>query len=502
VVPKVRLTIWRLRRGYTPLGGIAIAIAIAGTAIYASTHTGGSGTAIHTSTQIGGSAPEGTANLWVDAGRGAAGASCTRNSSAVTYSTAVSSGNVCDTFNRAYAVAADGDQIPVLAGDYPSQSRYFDSTVVHATPVTFTCVAHASEASVTFDAARFIIFKANGLGISGRCFRFQLIDFGESRGNALNITLDNIHMESFDLAGAKNVTIKNSQIGPSVACTIGTGTSSDCGQRGAVWPETWYASKRIPADNEGNGQAQIRGGTYDPPTGINLLNNYFHDFHTRSSQHAGCLQSQRGGTLNWTIVGNAFERCTSQDVLFDSNADDVTYSGLTIENNFFGYTSSFDSNSQQTEGSGYGWKFKTQGTTPLTMSDVTVGYNAFTKGFAINSTAYAQLSYSNVKVIGNVMGENTSCDSAAGLTWDYNVYADAGCGDTHGVTSQTYDASNPYATWDEGPVQVEQWTPVAGPTPGSASYPWKSWVPSAVLNATDYNGASRSYPTNAGAVGP
>lgn len=89
--------------------------------------------------------PTGTANMWIAA---TGSSSCSRSSSAIDYSTANSTGHVCDTINRAYqAAASSGDTVLVKCGIYGPQS-----ITAKATATGMTTIRSETGTCATFDS--------------------------------------------------------------------------------------------------------------------------------------------------------------------------------------------------------------------------------------------------------------------------------------------------------------------------------------------------------------
>ena len=151
----------------------------------------------------------------------------------------------CKTFNRAYQVASPGETISVAGGVYSST---WPAAGAHAimkpgkpagsAPITFTC-----SGPVRFDATapNFMIYPGvHSLNFRGGCFRFHIVQIGLGGYSGLvsKITFDRVKMDSFECAGCDKLTIRDSEIGPMVACH-GKGTTGVGGNGGPITSAMW-----------------------------------------------------------------------------------------------------------------------------------------------------------------------------------------------------------------------------------------------------------------------
>ena len=132
-------------------------------------------------------------------------------------------GTACATFNPAYQVAHSGDTVVVHGGEYAQDAPSIGGNEILPDPtktgvVTFVC---AGDGRVTFAGPVFNFWAGlDGVMFQGDCFHFHVVYIGEGgyKQQTSNITLDGVHMDSFQIQGADNVNIENSEVGPFVAC--------------------------------------------------------------------------------------------------------------------------------------------------------------------------------------------------------------------------------------------------------------------------------------------
>ncbi len=80
----------------------------------------------------------------------------------------------------------------------------------------------------------------HSLNFRGDCFRFHIVQIGLGGYSGLvsKITFDGVKMDSFECAGCDDLTIRDSEIGPMVACH-GKGTTGVGGNGGPITPAMW-----------------------------------------------------------------------------------------------------------------------------------------------------------------------------------------------------------------------------------------------------------------------
>ena len=203
----------------------------------------------------------------------------------------------CKTFDRAYQVASPGETISVAGGVYSST---WPAAGAHAimkpgkpagsAPITFTC-----SGPVRFDATapNFMVYPGvHSLNFRGGCFRFHIVQIGLGGYSGLvsKITFDGVKMDSFECAGCDDLTIRDSEIGPMVACH-GKGTTGVGGNGGPITSAMWcsdsdagsgaYWASR-PRGNYGvQAEPYIHSGGAGIPDNIVLEGNLIHGMQTR-----------------------------------------------------------------------------------------------------------------------------------------------------------------------------------------------------------------------------
>jgi hypothetical protein len=304
-----------------------------------------------------------------------------------------------------------------------------DSTKASAKdPVTFVC--QNETAPVLFSAPNFTFYPAvSRIVMRGGCFRFHIVRFGYGGSEAVtaNVTLDEVHMESFECGGCASVTIKSSEIGPVVAC-YGVGQldvpeSAKCDPSKpaeaywAAWPDGSSSQPTEPYIHQNTIGAK--------PTNFVLVGNTFHDIQTKDSAvlHTGCFQTGPGGdAVGLVIRGNRFVRCAIYDVLLESGD-----TGVTIEDNFFGapYTP-MDGGAVPVE-TAKDWREVDVKTSPgVPVVNFLIRRNSFAHGLSLDNSAVSP-EFHNVLVSGNILGIYSYCPPSASFT--ANIFIGQGCGD-------------------------------------------------------------------------
>lgn len=409
--------------------------------------------------------------------------SCTRGPAPMTYAEAATRGNVCRTYQRAYEVAQDGDTVPVRDGTFtaPIFSRFIDSAATHSVsnPVTFVCENEAGDETVNHGSTDFVIRRAQGVSWRGPCFRFLNFRIGEGGDTGLRasyVTADGVRMSTFVLKGAQQATIKNSEIGPSIACwkpsLVAYPLSKRC-QPSQPWPESWfYENDLTAAGGDGHGNAHISGNKDTAPVGLVFERNYQHDFQSRDVDgagtdgfgfHSGCIISlaslPAAGRLDFTFRSNTWERCSVQGLYFETvgTTNEQGYSGVTIENNNFGWIVEPFQNTGNccTRATDTARNLKIridEDNKPF--EDWLIRFNTFKHGIDINGQNKV-IAYSNARIIANILGKASVCRTGTGLSWNRNVWPSGslGCGEAN-YTSVSWSGSSPLANFDEGAVMV------------------------------------------------
>jgi hypothetical protein len=217
----------------------------------------------------------------------------------------------CASFGRSYQVAHSGDWVLVGAGTYPVTDPSAGATTIFADPskggtVSFACLG---DGAVTFAASNFTFYPGvGGVAMHGSCFRFHVVHFGYggSPPPAQSITLDGVHMDSFECAGCSNVTIENSEVGPAVACWA-PGSSGNGGNGIPIPPTSWcdpndpvqgYLATQPGGSANQQMEPYIHNNVAVFPTNVALIHNHFHAMQTKDS---GNLHT--GGLLIWNVHG-------------------------------------------------------------------------------------------------------------------------------------------------------------------------------------------------------
>jgi hypothetical protein len=330
----------------------------------------------------------------------------------------------CKSFDRAYQVAAPGETISVAAGTYSST---WPDAGAHAimrpgkpagsAPITFTCTG-----PVEFDATapNFMIFPGvHSLNFTGSCFRFHVVQIGLGGYSSLveNITFTGVKMDSFECAGCDRLTVRNSEIGPMVACH-GSGRAGVGGNGGQITPAMWckpsdagsgaYWASRPRGNADVQTEPYIHNGAAGTPDNILLEGNLIHGMQTKDAVNA-----HTGGMLIWnangvTMRNNVFKNNAIYDVLVDGKA-----ANWVIENNFFGWP-------VQPLGNGVGAVETPKDSREFGSKDSVVHknwlirYNSFAHGLSLGRN-----SLTNVRVIANILGSYSNC--TPGVFFDSNI---------------------------------------------------------------------------------
>ena len=328
-------------------------------------------------------------------------------------------GSACATFNRAYEVANGGDTVVVHAGQYAQDAPNIGGNEIAPDPsktgvVTFVC---AGDGNVTFAGPIFNFWAGlNGVTFQGDCFHFHLVYIGEGgySQQTSNITLDDVHMETFNIMGAANVTIENSEVGPFVACyEPGDGSGA---------PSYSYCNTSDPAQaywasQGGTYQVQqepfVHNGDAGAAENITLANDVIHGISSTWNE------THTGGLLFWStenlhITGSTFSNDAIYDILENQDSTDT---GLEIEGNTFG-NPVYSQDPTENPGAPLlapGWQEVELGSSGDTLTNATVSGNTFTNGlrFSTGNT------FDSVVVSGNKLGAATTCP-IAGVTFTGN----------------------------------------------------------------------------------
>ena len=355
----------------------------------------------------------------------------------------------CATFDRAYHAAAPGDVVSVQGGLYPQTDDgarttriTTDSTKTGPGRVTFKC---AGNGDVKFASPAFTV-QAMWLTFQGSCFRFHRLYIsqrGSTSLDAAHLIFEGVHMDTIEITGADDVVVRNSEIGPIVDCyapgRTGTGLVG-----GTITPAMWcdpndpveaYWATVSDGTETNQGQPFIHRNSGREATNITFEGNWLHGIQTKDpfNLHSGgfLLQANQGSCDNIVFRGNKWEDNFGFDILFDGAANCVT-----LENNWFGPSYEAKPNDSQEITYRPGVEIKTGMQTSL--SNWLVRYNSFAYGFGLDPA----ISYSNIRVVGNVMTTSGCAAGTPGVTYDRNAVVGGTCG-----SNSTSLSSLPYAQY-------------------------------------------------------
>jgi chitodextrinase len=330
----------------------------------------------------------------------------------------------CATFNRAYQIANTGDTVLVSAGQYPYDSvsqgsNYIDPDSSKSGVVTFACQGNGD---VSFAAPSFDFHPGlDGVAMVGGCFHFHQVQFGFGGyiAQTKDITLDGVHMETFNCAGCANLTIRNSEVGPLLACyASGDGFSAPsyalCNASASPAEAYW-------AQHGGTSGIQqepfIHDGGGHTATNIVLDNDHIHGISSRwASTHTGGLIIWNVNGL--TISNTTFDHNVIYDVFDNQGSQD---NNVTFSNDTFGVpVYSLDPTEPNPGGPlPYGFREMTVGGNGDALSNWVIDRSSFVNGLLFGTTGGG--TYSNVKVTNSNLGSSTICVGVAGITWSGNT---------------------------------------------------------------------------------
>jgi hypothetical protein len=339
----------------------------------------------------------------------------------------------CATFDRAYELAHGGDTVAVAAGTYPMTTPTEDATKI--TPsnqgkngaVAFICEGNGD---VHFDAPNFVFAPGlSDVSVTGGCFRFNDVNFGYGGypQRTRDIALHNVHMTSVECAGCADVTIDGSEIGPMIACyaasTGGVPASAMCDPDSVADGQAYWATHGG-SNTAGSYLAFFHDGDAGNVQDIVLSHDRFHDINTKySSQlHDECLFLWNFDGV--TLDGNTFKRCGIFDVFIPAeNGSD----NLTIQNNTFGPpVQTLDNGGQNGIELARDWRdVVVQSNSGTVVRNWLIRFNKFSHGLSLDNGEVGQ-QFVDVRVLGNVLGNNTYCPP--GTSFIYNVFVGGGCG--------------------------------------------------------------------------
>ncbi len=454
----------------------------------------------------GGGGGEGTANLWMDTN----GGTCTRNATPAAYSDAAA----CSSMDAAYQAASGGDTIRMKAGSYGGESIQRKVSLESLSPA---CTTSNTTNCVTFTpdctSVNCVVMDANLLVLG---WNIRLLGNGarHSLGSSnwliyyLNWTIDNLpladrtrygigeglHALTFFVTGARDITFKNSEVGPFLAC-YGTsqtrrtvdGADTICPNDPPYFPfgsATWANSGSTNSDAYEPKVGPDGTITNSKPTGVTLDGLYFHDMNSANakngdqagsapsggaSRHMGCLFLV--SVSDFTLRNSIFRQC----VVYDIQIQDFTttdccgqqygpLTDFTFENNWFGQSvngaGQTGTSTETVGGTACGTSFSCQTNSatnnqpplqfdPRNVStapsphnttywkDGLIRFNSFQGGFWWNNGNDTTSTFSNVRVIGNngpgVTPTGSNCGGVTGLTYSYNAFSNTTCSDASSV---------------------------------------------------------------------
>lgn len=361
---------------------VAVGVVVVAGVIVATTDSGPAVTA----------ADPGGANLWVSS----AGGSCMRR--AVRSSQTPS--RDCRSLNAAYHRAHCGDIVDIDPGNYPVTQDIQDDPALDActTPVVFQPAPGARVTLANVEAGNYGDVTTNGASW------WTLRDV--SLGNRLavlppahNVTLDHIRGGSFYLNGVRDMRIENSTFGP---CYSGRILTGECDNNSKV--DSGYDS----------------GGSAYTTTGVDIVDNTFHDYLNNGDTHFECM-FMVGGT-DITFNGNHFAHCQNYGIFIQPYSGQP-YNKIVIENNSF-YKTRDDAGSTI-----YAVDFGGNGGN---ISNMLIRDNRFAPDEGVTEDG-GPLVGTNDRVIGNVGGDYWYEPCIAGITYADNVWNGRPCSATDKV---------------------------------------------------------------------
>jgi len=434
----------------------------------------------------------------------------------------------CASYQRAYALAQSGDLVQVAPGSYPATNPAGNAIEINPSNgslsgyVTFVCQPGAAADSVDQASNAFnLAIRANWVAFKGSCFHFRVLHVnypGDSGLGADHVLIDGVHMDSFQLSGAHDTTIENSQIGPILSCYGNVeGTPATRCSNYANFPATWQAVAEWWAQTPSGGSTgqQTEPYIHDRGNGsdlnqcshnVSIVHDVIHDVQATDSavNHTGGLLIDGSACQSWDhnllISRSVFEHNMSYGIEMDG-----PMSGTIVQNNWIGQ--GFGSlgaggslNMQQDVGRGDSLEAGCRGG-QHTVSDMLIRYNSADGYIAVNGNGDSSASgcWTDVRVIGNIYANSVfggiGCgginSSYGSITMQYNVVRGAVCG-TKGKLIRSW----PYVSTAPTALDFDL-------RPGR--YTFRRWVPNSGADyrlTTDAHNADRTFPTAAGAVAP
>ncbi len=286
----------------------------------------------------------------------------------------------CQTFNRAYEVAAPGEIVDVRGGTYPTQRVEHDSDKTSATDVYFR------------PAAGEFVNVAGDIFAYGSHATFMAMQAGDTEvpydgpETVTDVTFWGMDGRNFTIDSGQGVGIIGGDYGPASSCGGSYGGGN-------------------------NGIRMNRPGVM--PRDILIWGVDIHDVQSYDLEacHIECLIV--GAGENITVRGSAFWNCSIFDIFLQPFNGPI--SGVTLENNWFATPT--DPNGQPNSGravefSGGGpWR------------NILIRHNSVNTAINLNDGAPSP-QYENVTVAGNIAERAAACYN--GVVYRYNVWFGGG----------------------------------------------------------------------------
>ena len=403
----------------------------------------------------------GTANLWVST----SGGSCARES---TLGAEVPSGD-CGSLNAAYQAASCGDRVYIDAGDYAAEQDLVDKPSLDScsVPVVFENAPGTTQSEV--------VFSNTNLGRAGYAANPGGIDSGnDSQGNTngasnwtlegvtvkqeitlfpptANVTIDNVQGGAMSIAATKNVTVENSNFGPCYnLVTTTTGQTNANGQAGPTFSPNPSVSCNSNIKIMGTWTQQ--SGTVYNLNGLTFKNNVIHDFiddnSDEATDHFECMFIDGGANI--TLDSNKFYDCQIYSIFLQPFSG-YPITGLTIQNNWFWADQnvegpcSANGNCPAPPARDSALDFGESSSSDV--SNVLVRYNSFDPNDGITVDGAAPSAASNVRFVGNIVGNSGYKPCIVGATYGYNVWLTTDTSQsTPCGTGDSTQATSPFVT--------------------------------------------------------
>lgn len=399
-------------------------------------------------------------------------------------------GGACKSFERAYQVAQPGDTIVPEAGTYPGGYIEPDATKAAGATITITpscttpnCVTVQGFFYLSGQNVR-LVGNGNGRQLGSSNFLIYKLDIGTSARRAVATGL---HLLTFFVTGSQDVTVRDSEVGPFLACygrdqprRTGDTAATVCPYDPPYYP--YGGAQYANVGSVGNNVSEPKVGpsgelANSKPRNIVLDRLYFHDHNSSNipdnqygnSFHSGCLflVSVDGLVLRNSI----FRSC----VVYDIQVQDFTTAAccgqqygpptnVTIENNWFGQpvnAASGQTGTSTENGCGVTFSCKTntasdgqaavqlgdrnQATAPPPFNTIfwqswLVRFNSFQSGWSWDQTGDGSTGgFSNVRFLGNIGAPPSgACSGVAGLTYTLNAFYGTTCGTGALLTSSPF----------------------------------------------------------------